>query len=130
MGAYEQRAATFGVNPRRVKLIGFALSPWFAGAFGSAMAVRWTYIDPHSAFSPLIGFQTVLIAMIGGASTRRGPAAAAIGLRMLSDALRLSLPHTYLVLLGLMLIVCVLFIPGGIASIRWRSLRAGNREGA
>ena len=120
IGADEQRAATFGVNTRATKLMGFALSAWFAGAVGAAMAVRWTYIDPHSAFNPLIGFQTVLIAMIGGATTWRGPVIAAIGLSLLSDALRLNFPHAYLIILGVLLIVCVLFIPGGIASIRWR----------
>ena len=120
IGADEQRAATFGVNTRATKLAGFALSAWFAGAVGAAMAVRWTYIDPHSAFSPLIGFQTVLIAMIGGATTWRGPVIAAIGLSLLSDALRLNFPHAYLIILGVLLIVCVLFIPGGIASIRWK----------
>lgn len=122
IGADEQRAATFGVNTRAVKLVGFALSAWFAGAVGAAMAVRWTYIDPHSAFSPLIGFQTVLIAMIGGATTWRGPVIAAVGLSLLSDALRLNFPHAYLIILGVLLIVCVLFIPGGIASIRWKKL--------
>jgi branched-chain amino acid transport system permease protein len=122
IGADEQRAATFGVNPRKVKLIGFALSAWFAGAVGAAMAVRWTYIDPHSAFSPLIGFQTVLIAMIGGATTWRGPVIAAVVLSLLSDALRFNLPYAYLIILGVLLIACVLFIPGGIASIRWSAL--------
>ncbi len=130
IGADEQRAATFGVDPRRVKIIGFALSAFFAGAVGAAMAVRWTYIDPHSAFSPLIGFQTVLIAMIGGATTWRGPVVAAIALSLLSDLLRLNLPHVYLILLGVLLIVCVLFIPGGIASIRWRALLARGKAAA
>ena len=129
IGADEQRAATFGVDTRMTKLVGFALSAWFAGAVGAAMAVRWTYIDPHSAFNPLIGFQTVLIAMIGGATTWRGPVLAAIGLSLLSDALRLNFPHAYLIILGVLLIVCVLFIPGGIASIPWRR-RPGKPAGA
>ncbi|WP_151446225.1 branched-chain amino acid ABC transporter permease [Lacisediminimonas profundi] len=130
IGADEQRAATFGVNPRRVKMIGFALSAWFAGAVGAAMAVRWTYIDPHSAFNPLIGFQTVLIAMIGGVTTWRGPLLAAIVLSLLSDLLRLNLPHAYLIMLGVLLIVCVLYLPDGIASIRWRALLRRKKEGA
>jgi branched-chain amino acid transport system permease protein len=129
IGADEQRAATFGVDPRRVKLLGFALSAAFAGAVGAAMAVRWTYIDPHTAFNPLIGFQTVLIAMVGGATTLRGPLVAAVALSMLSDALRLNLPYIYLILLGTLLILCVLFLPRGIASIEWTKL-LGKRKGA
>ena len=62
------------MNTRRVKIAGFALSAFFAGAVGAAMAVRWTYIEPNSVFNPFIGFQTVLIAMIGGAHTLVGPA--------------------------------------------------------
>ena len=32
--------------------------------------MRWTYIDPATVFNPFIGFQTVLIALIGGAAMR------------------------------------------------------------
>ena len=53
----------------------FALSAFFAGALGAAMAMRWTYIDPPTVFNPFIGFQTVLIAMVGGAHTIIGPIA-------------------------------------------------------
>lgn len=122
IGADEQRAATFGVSPRRAKLIGFALSAAFAGAIGAAMAVRWTYIDPHGAFNPFIGFQTVLIAMVGGAATLYGPLIAAIALSVLSDVLRLNFPYAYLILLGLLLILSVLFMPRGIAGIEWKRL--------
>ena len=67
IGADEQRAQTLGVNTRLVKIAGFAMTAAFAGAVGAAMSVRWTYIDPHTVFNPFIGFQTVLIALIGGA---------------------------------------------------------------
>ena len=73
IGADEQRAQTLGVDTRAVKIAGFALTAAFAGAVGAAMAVRWTYIDPDSVFNPFIGFQTVLIALIGGAATLCGP---------------------------------------------------------
>ena len=73
IGADEERAQTLGVNTRRVKIAAFALSAFFAGALGAAMAVRWTYIDPPAVFNAFIGFQTVLIAMVGGAQTIIGP---------------------------------------------------------
>ena len=74
IGADEQRAQTLGVNTRLVKIAGFALTAAFAGAVGAAMSVRWTYIDPHTVFNPFIGFQTVLIALIGGARHAVGAA--------------------------------------------------------
>ena len=90
IGADEQRAQTLGVNTRVVKTAGFALTAAFAGAVGAAMAVRWTYIDPHTVFNPFIGFQTVLIALIGGAATLWGPLLAAIIFSVLAESLRLQ----------------------------------------
>lgn len=124
IGADEVRAQTLGVNTRVVKTLGFALTAAFAGAVGAAMAVRWTYIDPVTVFNPFIGFQTVLIALIGGATTLWGPLLAAIVFSLLAETLRLQLPQLYMMALGLLLIICVLYLPGGLASLRWASIRA------
>jgi branched-chain amino acid transport system permease protein len=142
IGADEQRAQTLGVNTRLIKIAGFALTAAFAGAVGAAMAVRWTYIDPHTVFNPFIGFQTVLIALIGGAVTLWGPLIAAIVFSVLAETLRLQMPQIYMMSLGLLLILSVLYLPGGLASLRWhtfggwwrdargwaRSLGAGERN--
>jgi branched-chain amino acid transport system permease protein len=124
IGSDEERAQTLGVNARRAKITAFALSAFFAGALGAAMAVRWTYIDPPTVFNPFIGFQTVLIAMVGGAQTILGPIASAVLFSLLTEFLRLQFPYLFLVILGLLLIVLVLYLPGGIASLfvrgRWR----------
>jgi len=117
IGADEQRAQTLGVDTRRAKIAGFALTAVFAGAVGAAMAVRWTYIEPAAVFSPFIGFQTVLIALIGGAASVGGPIAAAIVFSVLAETLRLQLPYGYMLVLGLLLVLCVLYLPGGLASL-------------
>lgn len=119
IGADEQRAQTLGVNTRLIKVAGFAMTAAFAGAVGAAMAVRWTYIDPHTVFNPFIGFQTVLIALIGGAMTLWGPLIAAIVFSVLAETLRLQAPQVYMMSLGLLLILSVLYLPGGLASLRW-----------
>jgi branched-chain amino acid transport system permease protein len=124
IGADEQRAQTLGVDTRLVKIAGFALTAAFAGAVGAAMSVRWTYIDPGTVFNPFIGFQTVLIALIGGAATLWGPLLAAVVFSLLAETLRLQMPQVYMMSLGLLLILCVLYLPGGLASLRWpRSAR-------
>jgi branched-chain amino acid transport system permease protein len=126
IGSDEERAQTLGVNARRAKVLAFALSAFFAGALGAAMAVRWTYIDPPTVFNPFIGFQTVLIAMVGGAQTILGPLASAVVFSLLTEFLRLQFPYLFLVILGFLLILLVLYLPGGIASLleRWRWRRA------
>ncbi len=123
IGADEQRAQTLGVNTRWVKLAGFAMTAAFAGAVGAAMSVRWTYIDPVTVFSPFIGFQTVLIALIGGALTLWGPLIAAIVFSLLAETLRLQAPQVYMMTLGLLLILSVLYLPGGLASVRCETFR-------
>jgi len=135
IGADEQRAQTLGVNTRIVKIGGFMLTAAFAGAVGAAMSVRWTYIDPATVFNPFIGFQTVLIALIGGVATLWGPLIAAVVFSLLAETLRLQLPQVYMMSLGLLLILCVLYLPGGLASLRaatftmWRDdIRGAWRE--
>lgn len=123
IGGDEQRAETLGVNTRRVKVIGFTLTAVFAGAAGAAMSVRWTYIDPTTVFNPFIGFQTVLIALIGGAATLWGPVAAAIVFSVLAETLRLQLPQVYMMTLGLLLILSVLYMPDGLASVAGKLFR-------
>ncbi|MDP3756510.1 branched-chain amino acid ABC transporter permease, partial [Polaromonas sp.] len=123
IGADEQRAQTLGVNTRVVKITGFALTAAIAGAVGAAMSVRWTYIDPHTVFNPFIGFQTVLIALIGGAMTIWGPLIAAIVFSVLAETLRLQVPQLYMMSLGLLLILSVLYLPGGLASLRAETFR-------
>ena len=126
IGQDEERAQTLGVNTRLAKIYGFAIAAFFAGALGAAMAVRWTYIEPASVFNPFIGFQTVLIAMIGGAQTLLGPMLSAVIFSVLTEMLRLQFPYAYLIALGVLLILLVLYLPGGFASLflRWRKAGA------
>jgi len=126
IGSDEVRAQTLGVDTRLVKIAGFALTAAVAGAVGAAMSVRWTYIDPGTVFNPFIGFQTVLIALVGGAATLWGPLIAAVVFSVLAETLRLQMPQAYMMSLGLLLILCVLYLPGGLASLRW----PGRKEGA
>jgi branched-chain amino acid transport system permease protein len=123
IGGDEERAQTLGVNTRRVKVIAFSLSAFFPGALGAAMAVRWTYIEPLSVFNPFIGFQTVLIAMVGGAHTLLGPIVSSVFFSLLTEFLRLRFPYAFLIVLGLLLVVLVLYLPGGLASLFVRRRR-------
>jgi branched-chain amino acid transport system permease protein len=129
IGADEERAQTLGVDTRRTKILAFTLAAFFAGALGAAMAVRWTYIEPNSVFNPFIGFQTVLIAMVGGAHTLVGPLISSVLFSALTEFLRLQFPYAFLMVLGLLLIVLVLYLPGGLASL-WPVLKARRARAA
>jgi branched-chain amino acid transport system permease protein len=117
IGSDEDRAATLGLNVKNAKIAGFCLSAVIPGALGAAVAVRWTYIEPQIVFNPFIVFQTVLVATIGGANRLAGPILGAVMFGLLEELLRLHFAHYYLILLGVLLILAVLYIPGGLASI-------------
>src|SRR5690606_38704202 len=70
---------------------------------------------------------TVLIALIGGATTLWGPLIAAIVFSVLAETLRLQVPQVYMMSLGLLLILSVLYLPGGLASVRWSTFGEAGR---
>ena len=116
IGADEERAETLGIDTTRIKIGTFALSAAFMGAVGGAMAPRWTYLDPQ-VFNPLVSFQTVIMALLGGAGTVIGPVLGAVFLGLLSETLLVKFRYFYMLSLGLVLIVVVLALPAGLAGL-------------
>ena len=51
------------------------------------------------------------------AQTLIGPLVSAVGFSILTELLRLQFPYAYLMLLGALLILLVLYLPGGLASL-------------
>ncbi len=116
---------TLGIDTTRVKIGTFALSAAFMGAVGAAMAPRWTYLDPQ-VFNPLVSFQTVIMALVGGATTVAGPALGAAFLGLVSELFLLRFRYLYMLALGLTLIAVVVAFPSGLAGIGRRAPRGGN----
>jgi branched-chain amino acid transport system permease protein len=115
IGADEERAETLGIATTQVKVTTFALSAAFMAAAGAAMAPRWTYLDPQ-VFSPLVSFQTVIMALVGGVSSAVGPVIGAVFLGLASELLLLQFRYLYMLALGCTLIATVLFVPEGLAA--------------
>jgi branched-chain amino acid transport system permease protein len=118
IGEDEERALTLGIDVTRVKVGTFALSAAFMGAVGAAMAPRWTYLDPQ-VFSPLVSFQTVIMALVGGATSVAGPVVGAVFFGLASELFLHRFRYVYMLALGLTLMVVVLLFPAGLAGL-WR----------
>ena len=56
-----------GIDTTLAKVALFAISATFMTLIGAIMAPRWTYIEPSIAFNPMISFQVVIMALLGGA---------------------------------------------------------------
>ena len=122
IGQSEEAADHMGINVTAVKINVFAITAFFAGATGSTMATRWTYIDPSIAFNPLFSFMPVLMATFGGIGSITGQIIGATVLTLLADLLLTEFPYYYMLIYGIILVAVILFLPGGIMGF-WESIK-------
>ena len=117
IGEDETVATHVGINTTTAKLLLFAASAVFITVTGAIMAPRWTYIDPSIAFAPAVSFQTLIMALLGGAGALFGPILGAVPLVLLFEYLGANFPNHFSILLGLVFIVIVYFIPQGLSGV-------------
>ena len=122
IGEDETVATHVGINTTTAKLLLFAVSAVFITVTGAIMAPRWTYIDPSIAFAPAVSFQTLIMALLGGAGALFGPILGAVPLVLLFEYLAANFPNHFSILLGLVFIVIVYFIPQGLSGVLARLL--------
>lgn len=110
----EEAAETVGVDVAKYKALAFAVSAIVPGMVGAVMVLRTTYFEPLQVFSPITSFMIVSIAIIGGGDDAPGPVYGAIFLVVLQELLWAHWPQVYMIILGLLLIVFVLWSPDGV----------------
>ncbi|MBN1658392.1 MAG: branched-chain amino acid ABC transporter permease [Anaerolineae bacterium] len=131
IGENEEAAAHMGVNVTQVKVITFAISAIFMGAAGAVMAPRWTYVDPYMAFrADLYSFMPVLMAVFGGLGHPFGPILGAAVFSYVEEILITRFPDHYMLLLGAILVLVVLYLPSGLVGLvqKWRNRRSERLE--
>jgi branched-chain amino acid transport system permease protein len=127
IGEDELVARHVGIDTTRAKLAMFAVSAMFMSATGAVMAPRWTYIDPNVAFNPLVSFQVLIMALLGGVGRLHGPVLGVVPMVVLFEVLSASFPHHFSIILGVVFLVIVHFLPDGVAGWAERTL-AGRRR--
>ena len=113
-------ASALGIPVRRVKLLAFALSAFYAGVAGGMFAMFSTYIHPDS-----LGFPTTItvltMVVVGGLGSTAGAVLGAVCFGLVSEVLR-SAPAVQEVAYGVILVLFMMFLPGGIAPALGRAL--------
>jgi branched-chain amino acid transport system permease protein len=110
-----ERAEFVGYNPQRVRFIAFAASAMFAGIAGGLHAVNYEIVASEAL--GLVRSGTVLfMAFIGGIGHFFGPILGAILITWLQVSLSDFTP-AWLLYLGALFIVIVLFAPAGLAGL-------------
>ncbi len=114
-----ERAKFLGINVRRYQLINFVIAGAFAGVAGGLLAElnRFAQTDfLHWSKSA----EPIFASLVGGMYTLTGPAIGAavlIFLKVILQQLHRSLVEIWAIILGLILLIVVLFAPGGFGDI-------------
>jgi branched-chain amino acid transport system permease protein len=117
IGEDETVARHIGINTTAVKVLVFGVSAAIMAMTGAIIAPRWTSIDPSIAFDPLISFEVVIMALLGGIGEIYGPALGAIPLVLLSEYLAGKFPYHFTIIIGLCFIAIVYFMKDGIVGL-------------
>lgn len=118
----ETAAAVLGVDTQRYKIGVFILSAVYAAVAGTLYAHYVTFISPGSfGFHASIQFVTMVV--LGGMGSLWGAVAGAVFLTGLPEVLR-AIEDYDILLYGGLLILCMMFLPGGLAEGAERLVRA------
>jgi branched-chain amino acid transport system permease protein len=113
----ELTARVLGVRVISIKLLAFVLSAGLMGLVGAYATSRLFFVIPDDTFGIGISITALATAIFGGVYSTVGPLLGAVILRTLEEVLRLLLREGYLIVYGIILMVVILYLPGGIASL-------------
>jgi branched-chain amino acid transport system permease protein len=126
----EIAAEVAGVDTVRVKMLAFAMSSMYAGVAGGLYVSYVNYVSPDLfSNAQAVLFFTMLV--VGGTGSAVGAVLGTALLTALPEALRF-LKEWYLVLYGVGVILIIVFIPEGLASLgsRWRKQKKPEGQSA
>ncbi|MBX5449075.1 branched-chain amino acid ABC transporter ATP-binding protein/permease [Thermogemmatispora sp.] len=113
----EKAAEASGINTNASKVIAFCLSAALAALAGSLYVWNVGFIDPGSAFNNTYELQTILMVLFGGIGTLWGPLLGAVVISLISNALWAQFPQQQQIILGALILIAVIWMPGGLVSL-------------
>lgn len=110
----EETAESIGIDTTRYKLAALAISAALTAAAGAFYANYFLFVDPTIVLPLALSVEIVLMAIIGGLGTVAGPVLGAILLKLSSEIFRSYFEQANLLIYGALLIIVILFMPGGL----------------
>lgn len=117
IGDDETVASHSGINTALVKVALFMVSGSVAAVVGAMIAPRYVYIEPASAFTPMLSFQVVIMALLGGTGRLWGPLVGVIPFTLLWEVISASFPNQTTLLLGVCFLIIVYLLPKGFVGL-------------
>ncbi|MCX6955783.1 MAG: urea ABC transporter permease subunit UrtC [Verrucomicrobia bacterium] len=112
----ENRALFSGYATAHFKLFVFVLAALIASVGGALFVPQAGIINPEE-MKPEKSLEAVVWVAVGGRGTLIGPIVGAIGINVLKSWATRAFPDYWLLILGALFIVVVLFLPGGVISL-------------
>src|SRR5205807_2328422 len=112
----EEAAAVIGVNTTFYKVAAFCLAAALTGLAGGIFAQWNSFVNQENVFAISDNVQMILMAVLGGTGTVLGPVAGAISLELVIQTLAGDGSRAVYsqIGLGVLLALCVIFIPRGV----------------
>src|SRR5207244_4200520 len=112
----EEAARIIGVNTNLYKVSAFVIAAALTGLAGGVFAQWNSFINQENVFAISDNVEMILMAVLGGAGTVLGPVAGAVVLELTIETLAGggSAAVYSQIGLGVLLTVCVIFIPRGV----------------
>jgi len=123
----QDAASDSGVNPYLHKIAAHAIAAAITGATGGVYARYSAFISPDGVFAFQRSVAIVLMPIIGGVNTIWGPVAGGGVYGVIEEELTARFPEFHLLLYGMLLILIILFEPGGLLGLLVRLRRLARR---
>jgi branched-chain amino acid transport system permease protein len=123
----EHRMLSVGFPVFRYKLASFTIAGGLGGLAGYLAAVQFGFVNPEILSWHQSG-NVLLMVILGGMGTLYGPIAGAFAFAMMQEYFSALTKHWQL-LMGGLIVLLVLFFPGGLASLRHRFKARSAKKG-
>jgi branched-chain amino acid transport system permease protein len=115
----EIRVEYLGLSASRLVHVKIALSGALAGAGGALVALTIGHVDPSMAYWTTSG-GFVFVTILSGSASVLAPFAGALLFELVRSYALAIAPMTWQLILGSALLLTIVFLPSGLASLRWR----------
>ena len=119
----EKAAAAIGIKTLKYKTLALLTSTFLAGLAGGIYAYQHVSYYYDAPFDLTWSFTAPLTTFIGGISTIAGPIVGSICFLALSEIFAVTLGQVHVLIFGFCFILIVLFLPGGLLSMKVETLK-------
>jgi branched-chain amino acid transport system permease protein len=130
----EEAAAALGINVMREKLRVTVISAALTALGGAIFGQYLMYLNPETVSGIAVSLQIVFAAIVGGMYALLGPTIGALLTISLNEGLRVAFATNFIgaanTIYGLLLILCIIFMPRGIFGVVERLRLIGPRKKA